>query len=287
MADRNSFYIGTREKMLQMRQPSVTMPSSKQGWSSELQFLNGGTSMRKSIAAHKRYELTWNLIDRDEARKILDIADGIYGTGQVYFLDPFTANRNMLPQWWASPMQGIYDGLPLHNGNTRGDVVATPPNALDFPVQSIRYDTTGLTSRTVWVPVPAGYTAWVGAYGTNGTGGTIQVYPSTGASTYDTPTTLTLMDVTSNNARFNASFAASSGYTGVELRLGGAGTITLTGIMVQVLPDGTTPETGSFISGQGNSGCTFVSQPEYTPYSAAFDQVGVVVELVETGGWAQ
>lgn len=272
--------------MLEVRAPSVSMPSSKVGWSSELSFLNGGTSMRKSVAAHKRYELSWNSISRDQARPILDLADGIYGTGNIYFLDPFAANRNLLPQWWASPMQGIYDGLPLHGGNTRGDVVATPPNSLDFPVQSIRYDTTGLTSRKVWVPVPTGYTAWVGAYGTAGTGGTIQVYPSLSATTYDTETTLTLMDVTADNSRFNASFAASSGYDGIELRLGGAGTLTLTGIMVQVLPSGEAPESGPFISGQGNSGCTFVQKPEYTPYSYAFDTVGVVAELVETGGWA-
>lgn len=281
---RNEFYIGTREKMLQVRQPSITMPSSKAGWSSELAFLNGGTSLRRSVAAHKRYELTWNLLSRDQARPILDLADGIYGTGLVYFLDPFAANRNMLPQWWASPMQGIYDGLPLNGGDTRGEAVATPANSLDFPVQSIRYDTTGLTSRTVWVPIPVGHTAHVGAYGANGTGGTVVATPTTGATTFGTPTTLTLLDVT-DTSRFNATFAASSGYTGVELSLGGSGTLVLSGLMVQVLPDGVTPETGGFISGQGNSGLQFVAQPEYTPYNIAFDQVGVVAELIEVGGW--
>lgn len=283
---RNSFYIGTREKMLRVRQPSVTFPSSKAGWSNELAFLNGGTSIRRSVAGHKRYELTWNLLSRDEARPILDLADGIYGTGLVYFLDPFVANRNILPQWWASPMQGIYDGLPLAGGATRGDVVATPANSLDFPVQSIRYDTTGLTSRTVWIPIPEGHTAWVGAYGADGTGGTVVATPSTGATTFGVPETLSLLAVT-DPTRFTESFAASSGFTGVQLSLGGSGTVTLSGLMVQVLPDGQTPETGGFISGQGNSGCQFLTQPEYTPYSVAFDQVGVVAELVETGGWQQ
>lgn len=283
---REPFYIGTREKMLAVRQPSVTMPSSKKGWSSELEFLNGGTSVRKSIAAHKRYELTWNVLTRDEARPILDLADGIYGTGQIYFLDPFAANRNLLPQWWASPMQGIYDGLPLNGGDVRGEVVATPANTLDFPVQSIRYDTTAGTSRKIWIPIPTGYVGYVGAYGTNGTGGTVLVRATTGPTTYSgSGVNLTLMDVTSNDARFNYS-ASGGSIDGIEISLAGSGTLTLTGLMVQVLPSGVTPETGSFISGQGNSGCTFVTQPEYTPYSVAYDQVGMTVELVETGGWA-
>jgi hypothetical protein len=55
--------------------------------------------------------------------------------------------------------------------------------------------------------------------------------------------------------------------------------------MVQVLETGVTPETGGFISGQGNSGLQFTAQPAYTPYSAALDKVGVVVELTEYYGW--
>ena len=281
------FYIGTRERMLEVRAPSVTIPSSKTGWSSELPFLNGGTSLRRSTAAHKRYEMTWNLLDRDEARKILDLADRLYGTGNIYFHDPLTADRNVLPQWWASPFQGLYDGLPLNGGNDRGAIVATPPNSLDFPVQSIRYDTAGLSSRSVWVPIPPGHTAHIGAYGANGTGGTVVATPTISATANGTPITLTLMDVTSDSSRFNESVAASSGVNGVTISLGGSGTLTLNGLMVQVLKDGVAPQPGGFISGQGNSGCQFVSQPEYTPYSAALDQVGVTAELIETGGWSQ
>jgi len=73
----------------------------------------------------------------------------------------------------------------------------------------------------------------------------------------------------------------------LQLSLAGSGTITLTGIMVQVIKTGVNPGPGMFISGQGNSGCSFVTQPQYTPYSAAFDRVGVVAELAETGGWNQ
>ena len=277
------FYIGTRRKMFEVRAPSVNMPSSKQGFSSELQFLNGGASVRRSIASHKRYTLTWNAVERDDARVILDLADGVYGTGLIYWHDPFVADRNVLPQWWATPSQGGYDGLPL-NGGQRGTLVPTPANNLLFPVESIEYEVSPNVSRRVWVPVPPGYTAHVGVYGQNGTGGEVSVQGTLDGEDSDPPTVLTLMDVT-DDSRFNVSFQHSSTLDGIEIYLTGSGTVTLSGMMVQVLKDGETPETGNFISGQGHSGLTFLTQPTYTPYSAVFTRAGLAAEFVETGGW--
>ena len=179
-------------------------------------------------------------------------------------------------------MQGGYDGLPL-NGDARGTLFPTSANSLNLPVESIEYTVSIGTSRSIWVPIPMGYTAWVGAYGADGTGGTLVATPTIVGGSEGPADTLTLLDV-SDDSRFNESYS-SEFYNGVELRMGGSGTVLLTAMMVQVLPTGTTPETGPFISGQGNSGCSFATQPTYTPYSAAFDRVGVVAELVETGGW--
>ena len=276
------FYMGTREKLLEVRAPSVNMPSSKQGYFNKVDFLNGGTAIRRSRASHKLYTMTWNSMSRDEAREILDIADGVYGTGPVYVHDPVAADRNVLPQWWATPSLGYYDGLPLNDG-TRGELTTTPSNTLNFPHDSITYTVLSGQTRRVWIPIPPGYTAHVGAYGADGTGGTVVATPTVDATTDGTPVTLTLLDVT-DDSRFNQTFASSS-YDGVEISLGGEGTVTLSGIMVQVLETGVTPATGGFISGQGNSGLQFVSQPNYTPYSSALDKVGVVAELAEYYGW--
>jgi hypothetical protein len=278
------FYMGTRNQMFEVRAPSVNMPSSKQGYFSKVDFLNGGTAIRRSTAAHKNYTMSWNAMERDEARQILDIADGLFGTGPVYIHDPISADRNVLPQWWATPAIGGRDGLPLNDG-ARGELVTTPANSLNFPHDSITYTVLDGTTRRLWVPIPAGHTAWVGAYGADGTGGTVVATPTVDSATDGTAETLTMLGVT-DNARFNESFASSS-YDGVTLSLGGAGTLTLSGIMVQVLETGVTPETGGFISGQGNSGLQFVSQPAYTPYSSALDRVGVVAELAEYYGWTK
>jgi len=279
------FYIGTKRRMTEVRAPSVNMQASKQGFANELQFTNGGASVRRSVASHKRYTLTWNFVERDDARVILDLADGLYGTGDIYWHDPFVADRNVLPQWWATPSIGGYDGLPL-NAATRGDLKDTPTNTLGLPLESIEYTVVENQSRTVWVPIPPGYTAHVGVYGEDGTGGTVEATPTLAGEDAAPTDTLTLL-AASDNSRFNYTVAASDGYDGVELRLGGAGTVTLSGMMVQVLEDGASPEAGGFISGQGHSGVSFLSQPNYTPYSAVYTRAGLAAQFVETGGWAE
>jgi len=279
------FYIGTKRRMTEVRAPSVNMPSAKQGFSNELLFTNGGASVRRSVASHKRYTLTWNSIERDEARVVLDLADGLYGTGEIYWHDPFVTDRNVLPQWWATPSIGGYDGLPLNAGK-RGELVDTPANSFGFPLESIKYDVLANQSRTVWFPIPVGYTAHVGVYGEAGTGGVVQATPTLAGEDAAPRDTLTLLAV-SDNSRFNYTVAASDGFDGAELRLGGEGTITLSGMMVQVLEDGVTPETGGFISGQGHSGVSFLTQPNYTPYSAVYTRAGLAAQFVETGGWAE
>lgn len=278
------FYMATRYKALELPSPRVNMPSGKQGYYAEVLFLNGGASMRQSVAAHKRYSIAWNALTRDEARIITDFADGVYGTGEIYIHDPVTENKNVLPQWWATPSQGGYDGLPLNAGD-RGILRPTPPNNLNFPAESIQYNVTLATSRNVWIPIPPGHRAWVGAYGEDGTGGGVRVTPTAGpTNATDGPgTLLPLLDVT-DDTRFTNDYS-SNDWDGIKVALGGSGTVTLTGIMVQVLKEGKVPERGGFISGQGNSGLRFVQQPEVTPYSAVFDVVGVAADFIETGGW--
>lgn len=273
---------GTRDRMQWVACPNPSMPSSKVGWSTSANYLNGGAYVRSSTTAHREYELTWDTVSLEDARQILDYADRLYGDGPFYWIDPTAADVNVLPQWFASPFQGLDDGPILNGRVTRGESVATPANNLGYPTRSIRYDVNASTDTPiqVWVPIPPGYTAWVGAHGQDGTGGTLTVTPTTGPAP-GTPVDLTLLGVT-DTTRFNETF---TGVDGILLGLSGTGTVTLSGVMVQILKDGKTPEIGGFLSGQGHSGCSFASQPEYVPYSAAFGTGSVVASLIETEGW--
>lgn len=165
---RSRMWFGSRDRMTWVKCPDVEMPSSKVGWTSRADYLNGGAYVRHSTAAHKEYTLSWNYAKKEELREILDYADRLYGDGPFYWVDPYTADSNLLPQWFASPFQGLDDGIILNGSTTRGESIITPQNTLGYPTRSIRYPLTeGSNTVRCWVPIPPGYTAWVGAHGPN------------------------------------------------------------------------------------------------------------------------
>lgn len=292
---RPTMWFGTRGHMDWVRCPRVDMDLSGVGWSTESQYLNGGAGVRGSKSSHKVYDMSWGVLGRDEARKITDIADGIFdaqeGINLVYFLEPTTLDKNVLPQLWASPFQQGVEGLTLFQGQNPS-VVQTPSNSYGYPARSVQY-VANSAGNTVFIPIPPGYTAWVGVHGeVTGTAG--MTVATTLGTTAATPTTLTTLSVTTDQ-RFSDSFDASASVDGILLGLVNNGpastdTFTWSGTMVQILPTGQTPEDGNFISGQGHSGCQFSEHPsqsvQYLGNKSRDDgQVSVTANLVETGSW--
>ena len=282
-------YFGTRGYMQWVPACGINPDFSKIGWSAQMQYLNGGAGVRASSGSHKEYTMAWNSGTRDELRVISDYADGLYdtatGVNLVYFLDPMAMDKNVLPFVWSAPAQGFADAVTLTPGQ-QPTVVATPANVLGYPARSAVYKA-NLSSQTLWIPVPAGYTAWVGAHGSAVGDAGVLVTPTAGAALL-TPVKLTLLSVTSTT-RVNTSFSdANSDGIQISLVNDGAGsedTLTISGMIVQILPNGVTPATGGFISGQGNSGCQFLEKPTQTPRSAALDRMGMSARLIETGTW--
>lgn len=283
-------WFGTRSNMQWVNCPAVNIDASKQAWNAQTNYLNGGAYVRASVNAHKEYSLAWNLTSRAEVRKITDYADGLYGQEPVYWADPFTMDTNMMPQGWASPFISAQDGIILDGTTVRPALVSTNPNNLGYPTKSAQYTlATGTVRPTVWIPIPPGYVAWVGAHGTpiSTTGGqapTVSVQPTTGPGTAGTAVYPALL-ATTDSTRVNASFSSANNYDGILVSLGGNGVFALSGIIVQLLPIGVVPATGGFISGQGHSGCSFASQPVLTQYSAVMDKVGLTAKLIETNQW--
>lgn len=74
-----------------------------------------------------------------------------------------------------------------------------------------------------------------------------------------------------------------------DISVGGEGTLTLAGLIGQILPTGQTVEPGDFIPGRGNTGVRLSGNPSVTGYSAALNNasVGMTAEFVETGAWEQ
>jgi hypothetical protein len=281
----NGVYFGTRQVMQWVSgNIAVNYPGSKVSANiASGSFLSGGAFVRNSVSGHKEFSVTWNPSSRDDIRTITDYADGLYGPGPFYWLDPFAWDKNLLPQYYASPFQGIYDGPIWSGAPTRPVTSITPANGLLYPTESATYTVSPSINNSVYVPIPPGFTAWVGVHGSSG-GGNLAVTPYMGPTNAAAAVAVTMQTVT-DPVRFSASFDGSS-YVGILLNLQAApNPITLSGVMVQVLPTGITPAQGAFISGQGHSGLSFKTLPNLSQISTGFDRVSIIADFVETGAW--
>lgn len=311
MANR-TMYFGTREKMRYIPCPQSGFDTSEKGWNERDDYLNGGAFTRKSFATHKEYNFDYNPThSRDAIRVITDYSSGLYGKGPFYFHSPEALDKNVLPQFWASPMLGGLDA-PILLGDAAPTVVDTPDNDLNYPIKSAQYDYTQTDGQKLWLPIPPGYTAWVGAHGvTDGFGG-VRVTPYTTPILPGAAIAIALRDV-GDNIRVDTGFNSSE-YAGIEIDislLGNRAEITgdfdgdyiypsdgifpgtdlypagggwtppntratyaqIAGIMVQILKTGKIPDRGDFVSGQGHSGCSFESHPSLN-ITAAYLQRG-------------
>lgn len=280
-------WFGTKAFMQWVPAPAVNVRAGKAGYQSQVNFTNGGSWVRRSKTSAKTFGFSWNMKHRSEIQPILDYADGVYGNGYIYYSNPFAMDRNALPAYWATPFMNYYDGPVIVDG-VRPTLMNNGSSTNGYPVESALYALTSTSNvPSVFIPIPPGYTAHVGAHGSLASGSaTVRVIPELSAVASGTPVDLTLLS-TSTTTLTNATFSGNT-YIGITItmRSASAGSLILDGLIVQVLPDGAVPPSGAFISGQGQSGMSFISQPSVSEYNAALDRVGVSVELVETEAWA-
>lgn len=284
MSDRK-MYFGNRNYMQWIACPEAGSERGSRGVQMSGQYLHGGFFNRQTFNAAKARTLSWALSGRDVLRPITDYVEGVYGEGAIYWLDPFDADQNVLAQSFATPSLGGRGGVVLNGSSKRPELVPTGSNSLGYPTESAVYelDTAIDAPFRHWIPVPPGYTAWLGAHG-SATGTATVYYGTTIGTTPATGAPLALLPV-NTTTRFSADIAGAAGRNGIELWLGGTGTLVLAGVMVQVLPNGKQPENGGFISGQGHAGMSFDGYPTKEAYSAALDLVGVSANFIETEQW--
>lgn len=279
MANRH-MYFGTKERMTWVKCPAIDANISRAGWSTEGTFLNGGAYTRKSVTSHKRYEFAWNLASQEEIYEVVDYASGLYGTGLIYFLDPFAINTNVLPAWWAAPRMQAEDAPPLvQDANSRPTLVATATNSYRYPTQSAVFTLAdGDTMDSVYIPVPEGYEFHFGAHGSASGSAELRL-------TTDENVVTSVAPMAVNTATRTDTVIGST--TGVTVSAWGIGNLTIAGMIGQVLPAGSVVPQGNFISGRGHSGCEFVGEPAINGYSSAMDKIGATAVLLETGGWME
>ena len=268
---RHNMWFGTRERMSWVPCPAINADISHEGWSDSGTYLGGGGYARGSRAAHKVYGLSWNTASREEVYSVVDYASGAYGSGLIYFLDPFVADANVLPEQWSAPGKVDSNGPSLLTTAALPTVANTSTNTIGLPVRTATY-TVANNGKEIWVPVPPGHALYLGWHGSRTSTGTVQ---ANGAA-------VTALAV--NSATLTNTIVTPTG-GGVTLRLWGSGQVTIAGLMAQVLPTGSPHPTGRWILGRGHSGCRFQERPKVVGLSAALDRVSARATLIETGDW--
>lgn len=286
----DSVWFGTKGLEQWIPCPAVDVPATKQGWGDAKAFLGGGAYVRRSKVAAKRYTMSWVQKSRDTLAPVQDYADGLYGNGFIYYLDPFAMDRNVLPSYVAQPAQNYYDG-PFMVDGVRPTLLTDPSRVNGYPVESAVYTVSpGSKCPSLYVPIPPGHTLAIGAHGASLTGNAgISVTPQVSSTGVGTATTFAPVGITSASPRFTHTFSASAGMVGVNISLISyvtASQLQLYGIIAQIRPDGQAFPDGGFISGGGSSGMQFMpGSPTYQQYSIALDRVGMSADLVETEAW--
>lgn len=290
----NRMWFGTSERMRWIPAPKSPAEVPSHGWNTGATYLNGGGHEVHSWGSHKQFVYEWSESSSLEAAQVLkSYRDGSYGRGLLYFIDPLTYDKNVLPARWADPSMTVdLEGGSLVGGVEPTAVPTSGGSMNDLPVSSAYYDLSDIEPgfrgerESVFIPIPQGYTLHLGAFYTATGSGGVFVSPVAGGGA-GTPVKLTAV---ANNAT-NIVPDSFSGVEGVRLWIGkssaGAATTTVAGIVGRMAPTGS-PVTvqGPWIGGMGHSGCKFVGVPTLTEYSAVDGgQVGYAATFKEVGDW--
>jgi hypothetical protein len=96
-------YFGTRERMIWVKPPAINTPLSGAGIANTGTDLNGGGYSKMSPTAHKEYQFTWGASPAKDIYDVTDYRSGVYGTGLLYYLDPFAMESNALSSAFSAP----------------------------------------------------------------------------------------------------------------------------------------------------------------------------------------
>lgn len=287
-------WFGTEDHMGWIPQPLTGADVSPVGWSASALGLGGEGFQRNSFGSHREYQFSWsNASSRAMTQALQDYANGTYGRGPLYFVDPHTYKTNVFPAHWADPSMALgYEAWPLVS-DLIPKAVSTPNNSVGLPVRSAQYTLTNTSHNVsgtgndtdVFLPIPDGMVMYFGAwYSSVGSTGvyyqTINASGGTSAWTRITPQS------------FNNFVPTTFEGQGIRFKVGitaGTGSVILSGmraVLVRVPDPDLGSDLGGWFGGQGHTGCRMNGKPTRVLYNGVNGgQQGTAVTLVETGAW--
>jgi hypothetical protein len=276
--------------------PSAGATASNVGYVETMAFENGGAAVARSKQARKQYAFSFNGLskDLDGISTYTKYASGFYGSGLIYFADPFAFETNLFPAAWASPSlieqgwENIYDVTPSFSA-TSTNVYSQPIRKATWSVTTAANAVPTQANSVAIIPIPPTHTLNIGASGTKTGTAVVRVVPLNTDGTDATAVDLTLLDPTAST-RMNATFAGSS-YQAVKVYItrttADASTITLTSMMAQLYKTGTSPVLPiSHLPGEGHTGLTFTDEARVENYVYIDPpRKGMATTLLEVGAW--
>lgn len=181
LEDRKKLWFGTiAGGMDWLPTPRRGAEMSPAGWENGGTLLNGGGYQQNSFGSHKTYTFEWpDSSSREVAGLMKGYADGTYGRGLIYFIDPLIYDQNILPAQWADPSMVLgYEGVSHVYGEVPTGLPTPNKRPNKLPYRSLRYDLSytdvGFRGEddAIFIPIPTGYTLLLGAvYTSTGSGG--------------------------------------------------------------------------------------------------------------------
>jgi hypothetical protein len=277
-------YFGNTSYAAFVKTPQSGMAANPVGYSSRMDFLNGGASVRRSNRSHREFNMSWsgqmNGTDTTENLQIIkDFYDGLYGDGPFYWLDPFAMASNVLPPHYAAPMLSELDWPSLSATVTPTFVANSYANG--YPIKRAAYSLPAGHSdtRKLTILIPPNFDLHFGWHSTSagvnaGTAAGVQILPyyrSTGAPY---PVINPSSALAGGTTRIGVILSGNT-YSHVEIYLANGGASTsvanIVGMIAQVIPNTSTVPSGGFISGRGTTQLEFSEAPTINYISSAIN----------------
>jgi len=298
-------WFGTEDYMQWFPTPLQGADSSPEAWGVDGTLLNGGGYGLGSWGSHKTYTYEWpSYSSMEVAQMMKSYADGTYGRGLIYFLDPLTYKYNILPARIADPSMACGDeGGSMVYGADPEQVSTSGWQQNLLPISAAYYDLGAVPSgfrgkeEATFIPIPQGYTLLLGAfYETTGSGG-IFVSPRLANGTIGSAVELDAKSP-SDSEIVDPSLELS-GIPGVYLWLGksssDAASVTARALIGRLVAneDLSSPAkmaqvtAGPWIGGMGHSGCRFSGKPTFSSISPLDGgRAEFAASFREVGSWA-
>jgi hypothetical protein len=288
-------YFGNEEFQTWIIAPQSGMQATSSGYSAVTELLNGRSFVKRSSGSSRKFNPSWlgpmnsNVIS-SSLQTVKDFADGFYGDGKCFWLDPYAMDQNVMPPHWGAPALAKSNWPALSSSVI--PTFASLSSSNNFPNFLASYVLPGSHSdtRKLTIIIPPTHTlhfGWhasiAGRTASTAAGIRIASYSLSGTPNSPVnPASLLSGGTTRTNQTFNG---ASVSRVEIYLANGSASssTVLISAMIAQVLPTGTSVASGGFISGRGTTALQFAAPVQIEYYSSAINngQIGLSTALTE------